>query len=557
MLTGLYIRDFAVIHALEVSLDHGLTVLTGETGAGKSILIDALALALGTRAETGAIRHGATRADISASFQLPKNHGASRWLADNALDADGECVLRRVIEADKGSKGFINARPVPIQMLRELGELLVDIHGQHEHQSLLKRDAQRQLLDDYAGLSDEVAMLGTTYTDLKAIEERLDTLKRESSDRESRLELLRFQVNELQALDLKPGEVAEIEEEHKRLANGAELLGGAQLAAQILTDDEEASISTLLTRVSGRLEQLAEVDPKLADALKLVNEATINTDEAAGLLHQYLDRLELDPNRLQWLDERLGTLHDLARKHRVDADALPAVLERLATELADIEDFDVNLDKLEASRRAAETAYREQAGKISKARAVAAKKLAKAVTDKMQELGMAGGKFEIALAPLPQDEISATGLERIEFLVSANPGQPVRPLNKVASGGELSRISLAIQVVIASLGRIPTLIFDEVDVGVGGRVAEIVGQLLRDIGGTRQVLCITHLAQVAALGHHHVRVNKDSKANETWITVTPLSAAERVEEIARMIGGVEISKQTIAHAKDMLDRAAV
>jgi len=557
MLAGLYIRDFAVIHALEVSLDRGLTVLTGETGAGKSILIDALALALGARAETGAIRHGTTRADISASFQLSKNHGASRWLTDNALDADGECVLRRVIETDKGSKGFINARPVPIQMLRELGELLVDIHGQHEHQSLLKRDAQRQLLDDYAGLTDEVGVLGTTYADLRAIEERLDTLKRESSDRESRLELLRFQVNELQALDLKPGEMAEIEEEHKRLANGAELLEGAQLAAQILTDDEEAAISTLLARVSGRLEQLAEVDPKLADALKLVNEATINTDEAAGLLHQYLDRLDLDPNRLRWLDERLGTLHDLARKHRVDADALPAVLQRLATELADIEDFDVNLDKLEASRRDTETTYREQAGKISKSRAVAAKKLAKAVTDKMQDLGMAGGKFEIVLAPLPQDEISATGLERIEFLVSANPGQPVKPLNKVASGGELSRISLAIQVVIASLGRIPTLIFDEVDVGVGGRVAEIVGQLLRDIGGSRQVLCITHLAQVAALGHQHVRVTKDAKANETWIAVTPLSAAERIEEIARMIGGVEISKQTIAHAKDMLDRAAV
>ena len=554
MLTGLYIRDFAVVHALELSLDRGLTVLTGETGAGKSILIDALALALGTRAETGVIRHGVSRADISASFQLAKSHNASRWLADNALDADGECVLRRVIEADKGSKGFINARPVPIQMLRELGELLVDIHGQHEHQSLLKRDAQRQLLDDYAGLGDDVAALGDVYSELRAIEERLEALKRESTDRESRLELLRFQVNELQALDLKAGEVAEIEEEHKRLANGAELLEGAQLAAQILTDDEDASVSSLLSRTSGRLEQLAEVDPKLADALKLVNEATINADEAAGLLHQYLDRLELDPNRLQWLDERLGTLHDLARKHRVNAEELPGVLERLSTELSDIEDFDVNLDKLEASRRAAQADYRARAEKISKARASAAKKLARLVTDKMQDLGMAGGTFEIALTPLEKEEFSASGLERIEFLVSANPGQPVKPLNKVASGGELSRISLAIQVVIASLGRIPTLIFDEVDVGVGGRVAEIVGQLLRDIGATRQVLCITHLAQVAALGHHHVRVSKDTKANETWIGVTPLSASERVQEIARMIGGVEISKQTIAHAEDMLAR---
>ena len=557
MLTGLYIRDFAVVHALELSLDRGLTVLTGETGAGKSILIDALALTLGERAETSAIRHGATRADISASFQLPRTHSATRWLVENSLDADGDCVLRRVIETDKGSKGFINARPVPIQMLRELGELLVDIHGQHEHQSLLKRDAQRQLLDDYAGLSDEVASLGALYDELRAIAERLATLKRESSDRESRLELVRFQVNELQALDLKPGEVTEIEEEHRKLANGAELLDGAQAAAQMLTDDEEMSVSALLARASSRLEQLAEVDPKLAEVVKLVSEAAINTDEAAGLVHQYLDRLELDPNRLAWLDERLGTMHDLARKHRVEANELPAILARLATELSDLEDYDVNLDKLEASRRAAETCYREHAGKISKARAAAAKKLAKAVTAKMQELGMAGGRFDIALTALAEDEISATGLEWIEFLVSANPGQPLKPLNKVASGGEISRISLAIQVVIASLGRIPTLIFDEVDVGVGGRVAEIVGQLLRDIGGSRQVLCITHLAQVAALGHHHVRVNKDTKANETWISVQPLSAADRVQEIARMIGGVEISNQTIAHAEDMLARASV
>lgn len=556
MLTHLYIRDFAIVKHIEVDLDTGLTVVTGETGAGKSIAIDALALALGERAEAGVIRHGCTRAEVTASFALRPTQDAAKWLKAQDLFDDGECVVRRVVEAEKPSKGFINGRPVPIQMLRELGEHLVDIHGQHEHQSLLKRDAQRQSLDDYAGLTETVDRLGGHYHALRSLEERLATLRRESADREARIELLRFQVQELTALNLSTEEIPQLEEEHARLAHGAQLLEGAQAVVQMVYDDDEHSTSQQLARALGRLESLSQFDPKLGEVGTLLNEAVIQVDEAASRLHQYLDSLELDPARLEWLETRIASVHDLARKHRVKPEELPEVLVRLRTELNDIEDFDANLAKLEDSIKMERAAYTKLAGEISKARRTAATKLGKAVTERMQELGMPGGRFEAGLTPLPENELSATGLERIEFLVSANPGQPIKPLNKVASGGEISRISLALQVVTASLGRIPTLIFDEVDVGVGGRVAEIVGQQLRALGRSRQVLCITHLAQVAALGNQHLSVSKQTEAGTTVTGVKPLSGKTRIQELARMIGGIEISKQTLAHAEDMLSRAS-
>lgn len=557
MLTSLHIRDFAIIRALDLETAPGLTVLTGETGAGKSIVVDALALVLGGRADSGVVRHGCTRAEVAASFSLDPKSDAARWLKEHELDADGDCVLRRVIDAERGSKGFINGRPVPIQSLRELGELLVDIHGQHEHQSLLRRDAQRQLVDDYAGLGEAVADVARHYEAVRGLEERVATLSRESADRGARLELLRHQVKELEALNLKPDEVAALEEEHARLANGAELLEGAQAAAQALYDDEETAVVRVLAQVARRLEGLAQYDAKLGEIAVLVNEAGIQVDEAAKQLHHYLGDLELDPARLQWLDQRLGTIHDLARKHRVRAEELPALLERLQAELAETEDYDGTLARLHEELRAARGRYLEAAAKVTAGRRQAAKKLTRLVSERMQELGMAGGRFEVALIPLPDDELSPHGRERIEFLVSANPDQPARPLAKVASGGELSRISLALQVVAAASGRIPTLIFDEVDVGVGGRVAEIVGQQLRALAANRQVLCITHLPQVAALGMHHLRVVKTTLDGATQVEVQPLTQAERVHEIARMLGGVEISKKTIAHAEDMLNRATV
>ncbi len=556
MLAHLCIRDFAIVHRIELGLDNGLTVLTGETGAGKSILIDALALVLGMRADTSVVRHGAQRAEISAAFHLHPKHDAAKWLKERDLFSDHECVLRRIIGLDKPSKGFINGRPAPIQMLRELGELLVDIHGQHEHQSLLKLEAQRQLLDDYAALTDDAAVLASRYQELRSAELRLESLKRQTTDRDARIELLRYQVSELKALGLKPAEIPQLEEEHARLANGAELLQGAQSASHALYDDDEASVTRLLARVSAKLEALTQYDPELGDIVNLLNDATIHVNEAAVRLHRYLDGLDLDPTRLEWLDQRLGTAHDLARKHRVRSEELPQVLERLETELNDIEDFDTNLAKLEEQTNAQRENCLALARAISKRRRAASAKLATAVTEKIQQLGMPGGRFEVCFAPLAECELGPHGLERIEFRVSANPGQPVKPLTKVASGGELSRISLALQVVIAALGRIPTLIFDEVDVGVGGRVAEIVGQELRDLGRSRQVLCITHLAQVAALGNRHLQVSKHTQDDSTLVALHELTNSERILEIARMIGGIEISKQTLAHAEDMLSRAS-
>jgi DNA repair protein RecN (Recombination protein N) len=555
MLQHLHIRDFAIVAKLDVEFVAGLTVVTGETGAGKSIAIDALALVLGERADAGVIRQGCKRSEVTAGFAVRPNQAAAAWLRENDLFEDHECVLRRVIEIDKPSKGFINGRPVPIQMLRDLGELLVDIHGQHEHQSLLRRDAQRQILDDFAGLTEPVERLGGHFRTLTSLTERRDTLQRESADREARIELLRYQVRELEALNLAPDEMPQLEEEHARLAHGAQLLDGAQAAAQIIYDDEENATSQQLARAIARLEALSEYDARLGEVAALLNEAAIQVDEAAARLHHYLDGMELDPNRLEWLDRRLGTAHDLARKHRVKPEELPAVRARLATELGDIENFDTNLAKLELDITAERKAYLALAADIGKNRRSAAAKLGAAVSARMQELGMPGGQFEIALTPLTGDELSAHGLERVEFLVSANPGQPPKPLAKVASGGELSRISLALQVVTAAVGRIPTLIFDEVDVGVGGRVAEIVGQQLRALGKSRQVLCITHLAQVAALGEAHLSVAKHTEAGTTLADVKTLDENARVQEIARMIGGIEISKQTLAHAQDMLARA--
>ncbi len=555
MLQYLYIQDFTIVHKLELAFEPGLTVLTGETGAGKSILIDALALVLGSRADSGAIRHDCRRAEITASFTLKPKQDATRWLEQHDLFADQECMLRRIIETDKPSKGFINGRPVPMQMLHDLGEFLVDIHGQHEHQSLLKRGGQRQILDDYAGLDELVESLGGHYQELRSLETRLETLKRQTADRSARIELLRYQVQELKALDLKPDELPQLEEEHARLANGAELLEGAQTAVQALYDDDEGSAAQLLARVMNKLEALGQYDPRLGEITALLDEATIQIDEAAGRLHHYLDGLELDPNRLQWLDQRLASVHDLARKHKVRPEELPEVLERLNTELGDIEDFDVNLAKLEEGIRKERADYLRVAKDVSRKRKEAARRLARDVSNQMQDLGMPGGRFEVNLTALPNGELSPHGLERIEFMVSANPGLPVKPLNKVASGGELSRISLALQVVTASLGRIPTLIFDEVDVGIGGRVAEIVGQQLRALAKSRQVLCITHLAQVAALGDQHLQTSKRHQDGAALVEVQALSDDKRVQEIARMIGGIKISHQTLAHAEDMLTRA--
>ena len=555
MLTELFIRDFAIIAKLELEFESGLTVLTGETGAGKSIMVDALALALGERADSGTIRHGCERSEIVAGFTLTPAHDAARWLTEHDLFEERECVLRRVIEADKASKAYINGRPVPLQQLRELGEHLVDIHGQHEHQSLMKRDAQRQMLDDYAQLNDTLAALERQYHEISALQIRRDNLNRESSDRAARVELLRYQTQELRTLGLGADEVPRLEEEHARLANANELIQGVQAVAQLLYEDDEKAVAHLLGQVQRKLEDLSAFDAKLNELNALLNEASIQIDEAGDRLRHYLDTLELDPERLAYVEQRLSAALDLARKHKARPEELPAILARLDTELNDIEHRDENLAMLEQRIAAARTDYMGLARDLTKKRSAAAVKLGREVSAQIDKLGMPGGVFEVRLTPLPEGELGPHGLERVEFMVSANPGQPLRPLNKVASGGELSRISLGLQVSTARVGRIPVLIFDEVDVGIGGGVAEIVGRQLRSLGEKRQVLCITHLPQVAAQGHQHLQVSKHKKASATLVSIQALPKKERVAEIARMLGGVEITRQTLAHAEDMLSRA--
>jgi DNA repair protein RecN (Recombination protein N) len=552
MLKHLAIRNFALVEHLELEFVPGMTVLTGETGAGKSILLDALGLVLGDRADSGTVRAGCDRAEISATFEVSGLTAVSQWLEERELNLDGECILRRTVSADGGSRGYINGQPAPVQSLRELGEQLVDIHGQHAHQSLLKRDLQRQLLDAYAGHQPLVDQVSAAYRRWHELQQELERLSRAAGERNSRLELLRYQVGELEALGLSADELHTLEEEHGRLANASRLQEGAQRALDLLYEGDELAIVSLLGRTLNELRDLQTIDAALAGACELLEGASIQAREAAGELRHYLDRADLDPERINWVEQRLAAVQELARKHRCGGDGLPALLEQLQHELAELEQAGQRLDGLEAEIRRCRDDYLKLAAQLSAGRGKAAKTLGEQVSANMAQLGMKGGRFEVALEALDNDEPAPHGMERVELLVTANPGQPLKPLSKVASGGELSRISLAIQVISAGRGSIPTLIFDEVDVGVGGGVAEMVGRQLHTLGGERQVLCVTHQPQVAAQGHQHLQVSKQSKGENTRSAVKTLSAEERVEEIARMLGGMTITEQTLSHAREML-----
>ncbi len=550
MLKHLLIKNFALVESLELDLSEGMSVLTGETGAGKSILLGALGLALGDRADSAVVRHGAERAEVSASFDCAALPRPLAWLAERELEADDEVIIRRTVGADGRSRGYINGQPMPVQALRELGEQLVDIHGQHAHQSLLRKEVQRELLDAYGGLGKEATAVADSFQRWRELQKELERLTRAAANRDARLELLRYQVDELESLALGEGELAELDEEHARLANAGRLMEGAQRAAQVLYEGDEGAVADLLQRTLAELQELAATDPKLSAAAELVEGAAIQAAEAASELRHYQDHIELDPQRLTEVEERLGLIHELSRKHQRPAGELPALLLELSDELESLQQAGERLDGLEAEITAARADYDQRAAKLSQARAKAANELAERVGANMQELGMGGGRLVIELKPL--EEPGAHGLEAVELQVSANPGQPPRPLAKVASGGELSRISLAIAVITAGQEGIPTLIFDEVDVGVGGGVAEMVGRQLRSLAASRQVLCVTHQPQVASQGHHHYRIQKQSDGEQTRTGVEPLDKDGRVEEIARMLGGVEITDQSRAHAWEML-----
>ncbi|HYN77858.1 MAG TPA: DNA repair protein RecN [Lamprocystis sp. (in: g-proteobacteria)] len=554
MLTHILIQDMAIVSRLELDCARGLTALTGETGAGKSILIDALGIALGDKADVAAIRAGRDRAEVVVSFDLAHCPAAADWLAQQALDDDGECIVRRLLTREGRSRAFVNGRPTGTTQLRELGDLLVDIHGQHAHQSLLRANDQRALLDAYGSHVELAAAVAAGFRDYRALDRRLAELEGALAERTERLDLLRFQVDELAALNLKVDELASLDQEQRRLSNLGRLQETTARVLQLLAESEPA-IEDQLRTAGVEVAELEAIDPALAEPRELLETAAIHAHEAAISLRHYQDGLDLDPTVLALVETRLAQVHDLARKYRCFAVQLPELLDARREELAGLEQADQTLDTLRVQRDAAWAGFNTLATRLTDARQGAAVRLDETVTQAMQQLGMTGGRFAVRLEPLATDGAAAGGLERVEFLVSANPGQPLHPLARVASGGELSRISLAIQVATAEVGSVPTLVFDEVDVGIGGGVAEIVGRLLRRLGAARQVLCVTHLPQVAAQAHQQLRVSKDTIDGETHTRIEPLPPAVRVEEIARMLGGTEITQRTRDHASEMLDRA--
>ena len=562
MLQSLSIRDFIIVNQLDLEFQAGFTVLTGETGAGKSILIDALSLALGARGEGGVTRTGCDKAEISVIFSIAHNLEAQEWLLDAELTNDApELLLRRVMYADGRSRAFINGATVTVAQLKELGELLVDIYSQNAHHSLLKSATQRHVLDGFAELSALALQVSNQFKVWHQLNQQRLEVEKNASQYADELADLRDQVRELSALSITENDWDELQQEHLRLSNGAGLITGGEACRELLSEGELSAIR-LISQVQHKLENLREYDATLTEATEILDSVMIQLEETDRFLNRYLQRADLDPARLAQLESKIQNIHNISRKYRVQPEELDQLLAKSQLRMAELALFanDGELAKQEAE---ALSLYMQLAKKLSEGRQLAATKLSQQITAEMQRLSLSGGKFEVALTPQAP---SLVGLEQVEFLVSGHAGVVARPLNKVASGGELSRISLAIRVVTAQKENIPTMIFDEVDVGIGGGVAEVVGQLLKQLGEPqsgatvganqsigRQVLVITHLPQVAALGTHHLRVSKALVNGQTLSSISTLNADERVQELARMLGGVEITQTTLQHAKEMLN----
>ncbi len=551
MLLSLQIRDFAIVDNLEIDFSLGMSALTGETGAGKSILLGAIGLLLGDRADASSVRHGQQRAQISAEFDITHCPAARDWLRDHDMDHGEDCQLRRIINREGRSRAYINSSSVPVSTLRELGERLVDIHGQHEHQSLLRRDLQRRLLDNHGKHKKLLQSLAAIHHDWHATRDAISALTGGDQDRDTRLEFLNFQAQELDTLAPQPGESGQLHTELARLSNAGQLIDTCRTHLQQLYESDD-SAHGLLSKAVADLDALIEVEPGLRESSELFSAALIQLQEGIDQLRNTEEQLELDPERLQWVEQRLDALHSAARKHRVEAEQLPAHHERLHLDIANLEQADQKLDELGKTKAELEQRYRKMARQLHNKRVKTATHISRQVCDAMQALGMQGGCFEIQVNEIDGSKLSAQGTDTIQFLVSANPGQPLQDLRKVASGGELSRISLAIQVVAAQDTDIPTLIFDEIDSGVGGAVAETVGQQLQTLGVHRQVLCVTHLPQVAAQAHNHLHVQKQTNGKTTHTGVENLTQTQRIDEIARMLGGQKITDSTLQHAQEML-----
>ncbi|NQD35448.1 DNA repair protein RecN [Permianibacter sp. IMCC34836] len=552
MLTTLALRDFAIVTRLQLEWADGMTVLTGETGAGKSILIDALGIVLGDRADAAVVRHGAEQAEVLAGFAVAGNRVALAWLAEQAMEHDGEVLLRRVISKDGKSRAFINGTPVTLTMLRELGGSLVEIHGQHEHQRLLHSSAQRDMLDEFAGHDSERKAVREAWQSWQKLRDEYQQLKTAAADRGARLDLLQFQTQELAAARVEGLDIADLEQQHKRAAHASEMAQLALQAAELLEGEDGEAAADRLEAALERLLRIAHIDNRQQATHDSLLDLLSQLRDLAADVRRYGEHIEIDEQQFAELDAQLVTLHQLARKHRCEMVELPELYQKLQQELDSLTHSSERLDQMEQAIAKARASYIASAEKLSTGRQKAAQKMAKAISATLEQLNMKGGKFEVALLPRDETEWAIDGREKIDFLVSANAGQPPRPLNKVASGGELSRISLAIQVLISQKSQLSCMIFDEVDVGIGGATAEIVGRLLRQLGDKAQVLCVTHQAQVAALGHHHYRVQKASDGKSTSTEVVTLSAKDRIEEIARMVGGTTITDTTRKHAKEML-----
>ncbi|HYB64529.1 MAG TPA: DNA repair protein RecN [Steroidobacteraceae bacterium] len=555
MLTHLQIRDFAIIDAVELELRAGLTVLTGETGAGKSIIVDALQLLAGGRAGAEVVRHGAERAEVSGTFDLAQApRELKQWLEEQSVGAGTELIMRRVVGNDGRSRAYLNGQSVPVQSLRDAGNILIDIHGQHEFQSLTRNASQRELLDGYGSLTALTSQVGIAHRVWLGLLNRTLDLETKARDRDAKLDLLRYQVQELDGLQLREGELTSLAEESARLANRGRLATGAQIALGELYENDAASAHAGVSRALTALRPLVALDPKLGNVLPLLEEASVAIREGARELERYGETLDVDAARQDEVERRLAAIEELSRKHRIAPAQLPERTAQLRAEFEELEHAELDLAQLRKELAAALEGYRTQALDLSGKRQKAARALAKDITARMQTLGMSGGRFEADVTQEGNADPAQHGIDQVEFRVSANPGQPPRALAKVASGGELARLSLAVQVSCAAQD-MRCMVFDEVDAGIGGAVAEIVGRELRKLGERGQVLCVTHLPQVACQSHHHLRVTKLTDGRTTRTTLNELTPGERVEELARMLGGIEVTDKAREHARDMLNAA--
>jgi DNA repair protein RecN (Recombination protein N) len=554
MLETLTVKDFAIVAEADIAFGPGMTVVTGETGAGKSLLVDALLLLAGGRADAAQVRHGCERAELTATFDLSARPDLADWLKSEDLDEDGACQLRRVIRSEGSSRAWINGRPVTVTQLKALAAGLIEIHGQHEHQALLDAAQQLALLDAFGANASELAETARLARAWRETSARITELTR-GEDHAERIDWLTHQLDELEKHALAPDALAALEDEHRRLANAGQLLQGGNGLAERLDGDGEFALVGLAARAHAEATRLAALDTRMAPIVELLDAAQIQLTEASDTLSRYQSALDLDPDRLAEAEAQIAKLHELSRKHRVPMPELVAHATTLRDELETLRGAGASLETLRATQKKLAADYAIAAAKLTKKRAAAAKKLGASVTSLMAELSMRGA-FEVEFVATASGEPDASGAERCEFLVAANPGTPARPLRKVASGGELSRISLALEVAALGLDPVGTMVFDEVDSGIGGAVAEVVGRKLRDLGAKSQVFCVTHLPQVAALGHQHLRVVKQSGSDTTRVRIETLQGDARRDEIARMLGGIEITRETLAHAEQMLGAAA-